>query len=197
MARSQSPFAKSAAFCTRATIPCPASSATIVASGDPFLGANAITEARVSSVWTRITGPFPQAQRCQMESTQCGGLFFQESTKHARRHFPDDPAYDFASRLEAPRMPHSAEAGSAHLSRSSGRFTPRRSCRCSSAIPPAQPSRLRRHAGGIGTGPALTMVARTIGRTCSGNAVTKARAGETRERPRPTSRARYAQQPPI
>jgi hypothetical protein len=29
--------------------------------------------------------------------------------KACKAHFPDDPAYDFASRLEAPRMPNSAE----------------------------------------------------------------------------------------
>jgi hypothetical protein len=29
--------------------------------------------------------------------------------KACEAHFPDDPAYDFASRLEAPRMPNSAE----------------------------------------------------------------------------------------
>src|ERR1700737_2817309 len=62
MARLQSAFAKSAAFCTRATIPRPASSATIVASGGPFLGPNAITEVDVSSAWTRIISPFPQKQ---------------------------------------------------------------------------------------------------------------------------------------
>src|ERR1700730_18068090 len=62
MARLQSVFAKSAALCTRATIPRPASSATIVASGGPFLGPNAITEVDVSSAWTRIMAPFPQKQ---------------------------------------------------------------------------------------------------------------------------------------
>jgi hypothetical protein len=51
---------KSAAFCTRATIPRPASSATIVAlSVGAFLGPNAITEVDVSSAWTRIIAPFP------------------------------------------------------------------------------------------------------------------------------------------
>src|ERR1700737_930813 len=60
MARLQSVFAKSAAFCTRATIPCPASSATIVASGGPFLGPNGKID--VSSAWTRIIAPFPQKQ---------------------------------------------------------------------------------------------------------------------------------------
>jgi hypothetical protein len=29
--------------------------------------------------------------------------------KACKAHFPDDPAYDFASRLEAPRMPNSAQ----------------------------------------------------------------------------------------
>ena len=29
--------------------------------------------------------------------------------KAYKAHFPDDPAYDFANRLEAPRMPNSAE----------------------------------------------------------------------------------------
>src|ERR1700730_5376121 len=59
MARLQSALAKSAAFCTRATIPRPASSATIVASVGAFLGPNAITEVDVSSAWTRIIAPFP------------------------------------------------------------------------------------------------------------------------------------------
>jgi hypothetical protein len=60
MARLQSALAKSAAFCTRATIPRPASSATIVPSSvGAFFGPNAITEVDVSSAWTRIIAPFP------------------------------------------------------------------------------------------------------------------------------------------
>src|SRR3974390_1176118 len=57
MARSHSAFAVSAALCTRARIPRPASSAIIAASEDPFLGAKAITEAGVSTVSMRIPSP--------------------------------------------------------------------------------------------------------------------------------------------
>src|ERR1700686_265012 len=72
MARLQSAFAKSAAFCTRATIPRPASSATIVTSGGPFLGPNAITEVDFSSAWTRIIAPFPRTQPCQYRQHDAG-----------------------------------------------------------------------------------------------------------------------------
>src|ERR1700730_15080315 len=81
MARLQSAFAKPPAFCTRATIPRPASSATIVTSGGPFLGPNAITEVDFSSAWTRIIAPFPRTQPCQYRQHDAGP--FLAGSRHA------------------------------------------------------------------------------------------------------------------
>src|SRR3984893_19372338 len=98
MARLQSAFAKSAALCTRATIPRPASSATIVASGGPFLGSNAITEVDVSSAWTRIIAPFPQTQPCQYRQHDAGPFLAGsrlinqgDPPPHSWRQHPLDP----------------------------------------------------------------------------------------------------------
>jgi hypothetical protein len=64
--------------CTRATMCCPASSATIVALDGPFLGSNATTEARVSPVWTRIIASFPEMQSSPGSQHNDLGPFWQE-----------------------------------------------------------------------------------------------------------------------
>src|SRR5438105_2688426 len=57
MARAQSSFAISAAFCSIATMVRPESSASMVASGCPLLGANATTVGGLSDVWTLMSTP--------------------------------------------------------------------------------------------------------------------------------------------
>src|SRR4249920_351799 len=62
---------------------CPASSATIVASGGPFLGSNAITEAGGSPVWTRIIASFRKTQPCPSSQHNDPGPFLAETRQSA------------------------------------------------------------------------------------------------------------------
>src|ERR1700738_4179354 len=68
----------------------PASSATIVAFGGPFLGSNAITEVDVSSAWTRIIAPFPQRNLAYIVNTM-QGLFWREVGAFQRKLWQSSP----------------------------------------------------------------------------------------------------------